>query len=345
MPDLLETIQRVVDRIRVRRSLYEQNEMAIRDQVVNPILRSLGWDTEDPDKVQPNVSTEEGVPDYTLMLHGKKVLFVEAKKMSVNVEDRKVLGQLAKYCFAEGMPYGVVTNGVVWVLFRAFEKGRPIAERVVWKVNIDKDDINAIIRKLNTISIGSISDIDRLPKKLQILDEVWQTLLENPVSLVKALVPAFLSIAQEVYSDYDLTPEEVMDFIQERLNEIILRQPELPPTPATPELRTMRIGGDTFTIRRAKDILVNTAEWLIKQGRLRKEDCPVVSGHRRYIVHIEPKHPHGRGFFVPKKLSNGLFIETHFSASRCIANAKKLLKHCGFSETLLEVQIPQGTKD
>lgn len=80
MADLTETIARVKERIRNYRSLYEQNEMATRNQVVDPILRALGWDTEDPAKVQPNVATEEGVPDYTLFLDGRKVLFIEAKK-------------------------------------------------------------------------------------------------------------------------------------------------------------------------------------------------------------------------------------------------------------------------
>lgn len=92
MAELVEAIQRVIGRIREYRSLYERNEMATRNQVVDPLLRSLGWDTEDPRKVRPNLSAEEGVPDYSLFLDEKKMLFVEAKKLSVDVEDRQVLG-------------------------------------------------------------------------------------------------------------------------------------------------------------------------------------------------------------------------------------------------------------
>jgi len=317
--------------------------MATRNQVVDPILRCLGWDTEDPDKVQPNVAAEEGVPDYSLLLDGKKVLFVEAKKMSVDVEDRQVLSQLAKYCFAEGMSYGVLTNGAVWVLSRAFREGTTMPERVVWKADIEHDDMNAIANKLNTVSITNISSIDRLLTKLEILDEVWQSLLEDPVSLAKGVVPVFLSIANESYPDYDFTPEEVADFIQERLNEIISREPDYPPVsegiaPTIEGPRTMKIDRETFTVRNSYDILVNTAEWLIKKGKLHREDCPVASGHKRYLVNIAPEHRYNNNKFrAPKKLSNGLFIETHYSTSSCIANAKKLLKHCGFNEDLLEV--------
>ena len=42
----------------------------------------------------------------TLFKNNKKVLFVEAKKLSVDVEQREVIRQLAKYCFGEGMKYG-----------------------------------------------------------------------------------------------------------------------------------------------------------------------------------------------------------------------------------------------
>ena len=64
--------------------------MAVRDQIVNPILRGLGWDPENPEEVQPNVYSEEGVPDYSLLKGSKKVLFIEAKKLSVDIEKKKL---------------------------------------------------------------------------------------------------------------------------------------------------------------------------------------------------------------------------------------------------------------
>lgn len=79
MNNLNEVLQAVTEKVKKFRSLYEQNEMAVRDQIINPILRNLGWDPENPEEVQPNISTEEGVPDYSLMMNGKRMLFVEAK--------------------------------------------------------------------------------------------------------------------------------------------------------------------------------------------------------------------------------------------------------------------------
>ena len=133
---LKETLEMVVERMKKYRDLYEQNEMAVRDQIVNPTLKGLGWNPENPEEVQPNIYTEEGVPDYSLMNNANKVLFIEAKKLSVDIEQKEVMRQLAKYCFGEGMKYGVLTNGAIWILFRAFQEGTKMTERIVWKTDI-----------------------------------------------------------------------------------------------------------------------------------------------------------------------------------------------------------------
>lgn len=108
MLNLKEAIASAIEKMKKYRSLYEQNEMAVRSQIVEPILRSLGWDVENPEEVHPNVHSEEGFPDYLLSKDNKKVLFIEAKKLSIDMEKRDVINQLAKYCFGQGMNHGVV---------------------------------------------------------------------------------------------------------------------------------------------------------------------------------------------------------------------------------------------
>ena len=105
-----------------------------------------------------------------------------------------------------------------------------------------------------------------------------------------------------------------------------------------PPPRKMIIGSDTYEIRYSYDILVNTAEWLIKEDKLRKENCPIVSGHKRNLVNIKPKHRYEDNFRAPKRLSNGLYIETHYSTTSCINNARKLLERCGYSKNILELK-------
>jgi len=350
MNNLNDELAKIVERIKNHRSFYEQNEMAVRDQIINPILRNLGWNPEDPEEVQPNVSTEEGVPDYSLIKNGKKILLIEAKKMSVDIERREVIHQLAKYSFGEGTKYGVLTNGAVWMLIKSFEEGTNLTERTVWKTDIENEEMSGIIRKITTISKTNIEYIEVLMKKVQILDEIWQSLLEKPEEIIKGLMPVVkLTIAESYpdhqFPDYQFKDSEIEDFLNERVEEIIsspsgeetssetfiepiLENDERP--------RKMKIKGEVFELRNSCEILVNTANWLIKNSRLRPSDCPVeIARGERYLINREPKHKSGKYFRAKKELLNGLWIETHYNTNDCKDYAKRLLEKFGFSSNIL----------
>ncbi len=341
-----DIIEKVVEKIKEHRSFYEQSEMAVREGIVNPILRSLGWDTENPEEVQPNVFSKEGIPDYSLLKNNKKVLFIEAKKLSVDIVKREVIRQLANYCFGAGMEYGVLTNGSIWVLFRAFQKDTTIEERTVWKTDFENDDITATIRRLNTISRENIGNIETLIKKLQILDKIWQSLLDEPKDLVKGFIPAVDNLIKERYQGYEFPISEIEDFVKERVKELIppIGEAVIEPSPIetttgrSAHPREMKIGTDTYEIRNSYDILANTAEWLIRKGKLKKEDCPIGRGPKRNLINIQPKHKYGRDFIHPKKLSNGLYIDAHFNYATCINDARQLLERYGHHGDMLSMQ-------
>lgn len=343
---LAETLDKMVDRIKKFRHLYDQNEMAVRDQIVNPILRDLGWDPENPEEVQPNVSTDEGIPDYTLLIGDKKALMIEAKNLSIDIEKREVITQLAKYCFGEGMKYGVLTNGSVWILFRSFEEGTTITERIVWRADIENDEKTASIRKLNTISRTNITQIDTLLEKRQILDEIWQAFVGKSDNLIQPLVSMLEGMIQEGYSDFDFGQGELEDFIGERVKELFspAHESEVIPEPVNghpPTVqgasRRIKIGSTTYNIKNSYEILTNVAEWLIGKSKLRREDCPIATGYKRYLVNTEPKHRYGDDYRASKRLSNGLYIETHMSTADCIIQARKLLQKFGHQGEILKV--------
>ena len=212
-------------------------------------------------------------------------------------------------------------------------------------VDIESDSLTTSARKLRTISRDSISEIEKLVRKLQILDEVWQLLIDEPERLMEGLVPVFKGLIEKTYPEYAFEHEEVVGFLKEKTNELILSLKEsdftLAPEPVSREQgkRIMKIGSDIFEIRNSYEVLVNTAEWLIRRGKLKKSSCPVSIGKKRYLVNTELKHRYGSDFIAPKRLSNGLWIEVNYSTSGCISTAKSLLKKFGFSEDILNVWL------
>ncbi|MFN3821574.1 MAG: type I restriction endonuclease, partial [bacterium] len=266
MNNLEEVVASVVEKVRKYRQFYEENEQAVRDQIVTPILRSLGWDPENPEEVRPNISTEEGRPDFALLKNGKVVLFLETKKLSVDI-DEKEYRQLAKYCFNEGTKYGVLTNGAEWVLVRSFEEGTQLTERSVWKTDLEEEKLPHVVRKLATISKANIEQIEILVKKVQILDEIWQALLKEPEKMIVGLIPVVKLKISHDHPDYQFDDLELEDFLKEKIQELLSPPtgegtppnepgPEHPPhTPRV--IRRMKLKGEIFEIRYAYEILVN----------------------------------------------------------------------------------------
>jgi hypothetical protein len=348
MNNLNEVLEHIVEKIKKHHSLYEQNEMAVREHIVNPILRGLGWNPENPEEVQPNIPTEEGVPDYSLIKDGRKILFIEVKNLSVDIEQKEVIRQLARYSFSEGTKYGVLTNGTVWMLIRSFEEGTTLTDRIVWKTDLENEELQRVVRKIITISKSNIENIEVLVKKSQILDEIWQSLLDEPEEMIKGLMPVVKSILIQGYPDYQFEDTEIEDLLKERVKEIISGLSGEETTSETPiepiswrseRPRIMKLKGEVFELRNSFEILVNTANWLIRNGRLKPSDCPVgTGGTKRYLINKEPKHKYGGDFRAPKRLSNGLWIETHYSTARCINYAKRLLEKFGFSSDILIIQ-------
>ncbi len=345
MNNLSELLTQIVEKIKKFRFMYTQNETAVRDQVVNPILRKLGWDPENPEEVQPNVSTEEGVPDYSLIKNGKKILFVEAKKLGVDIEQREVIRQLAKYSFSEGTKYGVLTNGAVWILIRSFEEGTTLTERIVWKADLENEELSAVLKKIVTISKTNIEHIEVLVKKVQILDKIWQSLVDEPKKMIKGLMPVVKSIISQDYPNYQFEDTDIEDLLEQKIKVIISgpAEAESPPETSIESIswrgerpRRMKLKDKVFEISNTFEILVNTANWLIENGKLKPSDCPVEIGRGiRYLINKEMKHKDGTAFYSPKKLLNGLWIEKHASTAARIDLAKRLLKKFGFPDILI----------
>lgn len=349
MHSLTETLALVLERTKRHRSLYEQNEMAVRGQLVNPVLQAIGWNPEDPDQVQPNVSTEEGVPDYSLIKDGRKLLFVEAKNLSVDVNQRDAMRQLARYSFAEGTRFGLLTNGIIWILVRSFEEGTRLSERVVWKADLENEHATAVCRKIVTIAKNNVEQIESLVKKVQILSEVWQSLLDEPEEVVKGLMPVVKALLTQGYPDIVFEDDEVEELLRERIRDVFLGTNEADSEAevigsdvegprGTGRPRKMKLAGEVFELRNSWEILSNTASWLIRKGKLKPSDCPVGMGHRRNLINTQPKHKYGDDFRAPKKLPNGLWLESHYSTAGCINCAKRLLERFGFSPDSLAIE-------
>jgi predicted type IV restriction endonuclease len=334
-PEPLETIIRdILGKVKQHRDYYESNEAGVCQHLVLPMLKTLGWNPES-DEVSPQPSTEEGRPDYELIKEGKRMLFIEAKKLGTDVSRKEIMRQMGKYAYDVGIEFGLLTNGVQWFLFRSFEKGKGIQERKVWDVNLETDAVKKVIRNLRTIAKDNIDEMDELIEKMNALEEKWKDLLENKEFLAVTISELLLKELSKTMPHIKFELDEIKDFASEKIEGLQHKEStEWTEEPVKPLVKAIKIGADSIPCNYSYEILLQTAEWIIKHGRLKPNEAPLEAGHKRYLVNREKTHKSGENFRAPKKLSNGLWIELSMSTQSCIRYARELLEHFGFKEKL-----------
>ena len=147
--NIIREINRAKENIKTQRDLTENSELQTRNVLIDPVLRALGWNINDPAMVRIEQNLNEGRADYALFdtATGQLLIIVEAKRLG----DQKLeqhIPQAAGYAKDEGSAsrYSVITNGNMW---RVFENG------------------NGLMRNSNILAISIMGDpADRCAKEL-----------------------------------------------------------------------------------------------------------------------------------------------------------------------------------
>jgi len=86
-----------------------------------------------------------------------------------------------------------------------------------------------------------------------------------------------------------------------------------------------------FILKKYNEILVKTAEWLIKNKYITEKDLPIRAGNRakRYLINVTNRHENGEEFVSFKRLFNGWYILTNYNSNSCIDMSKYLLEKYG----------------
>jgi hypothetical protein len=136
MTELLRTLQQVKQRVD-RYSTNGINEQDTKATLVQPVLRSLGWDVEDLEDVQREykIRKQDKPVDFALFLLRSPCLFVEAKGLGQNLDDRKWANQIMGYAGVAGVGWVVLTDGNEYRLYNSHATV-PIDEKLFRSVKV-----------------------------------------------------------------------------------------------------------------------------------------------------------------------------------------------------------------
>src|SRR5664280_959291 len=99
-------------------SIGEQDTKAA---LIVPVLRALGWDTEDLEDVKLEYKrlTSDNPVDYALFLLREPRLFIEAKALGVHIDDHKWTSQILAYATVAGVEWVALTDGNEWRIYNS----------------------------------------------------------------------------------------------------------------------------------------------------------------------------------------------------------------------------------
>jgi predicted type IV restriction endonuclease len=244
MDHLETTIKQVINQVTEYRTNYTTNEQAVRTQLIEPILDSLGWKVYDPRFVRPNSPDSDGkIPDYTLIKNGKTTLIVEAKNLSIDLQDKRIIGQLADYCFRAGIDFGILTNGIKWLLFKTFEKNPD--DRVIWQIDLLDDANIKAYAHLASLSYDGIDTLNTLLRNSRILETLWDKLIKDEDDLTSLIAGAFIDRVKKVQPEFSADNLDMPSFISVKISGLLSQRPVMETKVTKPSAPLRAFNGKT----------------------------------------------------------------------------------------------------
>lgn len=241
---LTDAINNIIPKAQTYLDIYSRNETAVRDQLINPILNALGWDITNPDIVLPNQLGPDGrVLDYSLLKNKRIKLIVEGKHIGIDLGEDGAISQLGSYCHTRSIDFGLLTNGVEWLLFKTAEQ--TIAEHIAWHIDIRKDGAKAV-EKLALLFYDKIELLEDELRRSKALKSYFEPITSSQ----DAFLDWCKATAKEAFLKENKTlrfqSNEIEAYLQKQLDRLFSTPPiidTVPPQPHPEEETNTKDGG------------------------------------------------------------------------------------------------------
>ena len=305
---LVSVLAEVKERLERHDQELRQSEALTRSALIDPVLRALGWNPEDPALVRPEYQVSDGKADYALFsVASKAVAIVEVKSLGRSLEQDRELDQLLRYSFFGGIPYGVLTNGDNWHVYDLKMPG------------------GVAMRERRTLET-TIADAEPYQCALQLL-YLWRPNLASgqPVTANVPPAPVAAPIAPPAPAQPQPAPARPIYPTDAALpgNWTPLSRVHRASGDAKP--RAIRFpNGESRQVRDWVTALVQLADWLAENEHLIARDCPIPG---LAFINSRPINARGIEFRRPERVAGGIYVNVHGRASALASYMRKLLDH------------------
>ena len=295
----MQALDDCIKEIRDVPNISTWKEAQVKEWIIRPILDLLGWGRRE---IIPEYDVETQSVDYTLQIKEKNKVFIEAKSPKKDLNRKKYQDQLFNYSARKNPDLAILTDGTLWWFYLPRAEG-DWNDRKFYTINISEHEIEDIVGKFDLLlSRKNVESGEAIQHAKSILKSRRREIREN---LPQA------------------TPTKHPDAKTSRETGNQTGNP-----------KRMQIGSENYEFRYKKEILINTANWLIDKGDLKSSDCPVDIGIQAKIIVIDKNL---NTLKEPRELKNGLYIEYQYSR-RAPEFAQRLLKKYCYDPTMLQIE-------
>ena len=349
-----------------------RSEAEISAGVVKRILNDLGWPVFDTRVVAPEFKIGTRKADYALCQPpGKAAILVEVK--DVGKADGKGQKQLFEYCFFQGVPIAVLTDGRTWSFFFPAGHGN-FEERLFAKIDLLDDDhrdaAGTLVRYLDVEAVKSQTARKRAEQDYEAryfqqqaaskYASVWRKLLSRPEPRLLDLFTKAVESATEVRPD------------RERAAEFIRRQaiggavtpkaeqvkparakpkppPSVPPSTKSSGVPSFTFQGRTETFSTGAKLLAAVFSTFASMDRdfCRRYSERYTGRVRKYVARnseeLYPGNSRFRSYVLP--LPGGWMVATHCSSAAKVKRIEQACEVIGleFGRDVV-VELPAGVR-
>ena len=317
LENLLTLVEKLRERIDSHGDALRQSEALTRYALIDPLLRELGWDTEDPDVVVPEDRLpNKQIPDYILYQdNGDPAIVIESKKLDEPL-DGKALNQGILYCAHTGASYFILTDGNHWELYESGSTS-PMTNFNLTGASSADTCLKALALWRPSVISGQIAGgetpVIGLPGEQPSTTEpraAEETTVQPPS-------PILDKGAWQPLSNFSL-PEGHSGFQAEIL---------FPDDKQVP-------------IKTGKGIMIEVTRWLVDKNILTKNHCPISFGNNRYLVSTSPEHSNGSPFRNNPFQKGDIHIDTNYTRKDLVKNTQLIIEHVGQDPAQFKVRFP-----
>jgi hypothetical protein len=311
-------------------SFPQMDEQNTKRKLIEPLLKQLGWDIMFDVELEYSIRMGRNKKniDYALMTdEDTPSVLVEAKGLykSLSDEDSE---QLESYMRVASVEWGLLTNGEDHILKRL--KSTKDGSKLKTIRKIHTSNLNKNIEVLDLISKDSIVSGESSQKANQFSKrkEANEKLKENKEEISNELIKLIRKHTNDSVTQIaDKRSKEMIDKISNDLSESDKDSSKRGNKNSSERNENIdsiysKIENNTGIKFENGDPIfddegtivsqfIQFIEILLSEDYIDDSDIPIERGETRYLINHKPIHKNGNDMYRPKKLTNGLYIETN----------------------------------